>query len=278
LPIVVLIEIGLVGIDVVSVRVLVGDAKNEVPARTWIRGAVLAYASSVLLPTGRAAGEAVRAAVLAPVLGITRATRACGSLQACALVANAAISLVGASVAWSPGGPGRVLTLALCSNALVCGALAIGLFAILRNGRFANWMRRRFPRLGDARLASLQPPSWPPMTGTACTLCVVVRLLEACQYGVVLRSLGSPLAVHGALTAQGIHLVGAAVGDFIPNQMGVTEGSYVAFADVLGLAGEGARAISIALIAHIVQLGLAIVFLLAGALIADHRALPDRCR
>jgi hypothetical protein len=271
LPVIVLVEIAIIGIDVLSMSVLVGHTRGQVPARMWLRGAVLAYASSVLLPAGRAAGEAVRAAVLAPFLGIAPAARACASLQGCALVANAVISLASASVSRGAGGPSQVLALALCGNALVCAVLAIAVFAILASARFAQWVERRFPRFAKARLPSHNLSyAERSAVGTVVALCMAVRLLEAVEYGVILRALGSPLAARSALTAQGIHLVGAAIGDFIPNHMGVTEGSYLAFAGVLGLAGAPARALSIALTVHVVQLALAIGCLFLGTLTTDH--------
>jgi hypothetical protein len=272
LPVIVLVEIGMIGVDVFAMSVLLGRAKGHVPVRMWLRGAVLAYASSVLLPAGRAAGEAVRAAVLGPFVGIARAARACATLQACALIANAAISLASASVSRTASGSSQVLALALCGNAFVCALLAIAIFAISGNERLKQWVARRFSRLSKVRLLPSQDVSNVERTavGAAAALCMAGRFLETVEYGVLVRGLGSPLAARGALTAQGIHLVGAAVGDFIPNHMGVTEGSYLAFAGTLSLAGAPARALSIALTVHVVQLGLAVACLLLGTLTTDH--------
>ena len=93
LPLVVLLEATMPFADFVASRALVG-ARAPVPPSSWLRASSLAYASSILLPAGRAAGEATRAATLTPAIGLARATGACTRLQAAALLANAVVSAV----------------------------------------------------------------------------------------------------------------------------------------------------------------------------------------
>jgi len=49
-------------------------------------------------------------------------------------------------------------------------------------------------------------------------------------------------------------MVGATVGAAVPNQVGVVDGAYVAFADVLGFPGAPAKALSVALVLRASQL------------------------
>src|SRR5688500_16229110 len=68
-----LLEIGCIGMDVVSLRLMYGRHARGVPASTWIRSALMAYGVMILLPAGRAGGEVIRAATLAPHIGGARA-------------------------------------------------------------------------------------------------------------------------------------------------------------------------------------------------------------
>jgi uncharacterized membrane protein YbhN (UPF0104 family) len=100
-------------------------------------------------------------------------------------------------------------------------------------------------------------------------------MFEAMQYGVVLHAIGGHATPFTALAAQGIHLVGASVGDLVPNQMGVTEGAYRLFTSALGV--TAARALSIALIIRIVQLSLTgLCFVVAGAMVREPRSADAR--
>ena len=100
-PAVLLLEMGIVATDMVAARALLGEAMGSIPGVTWVRSAMLAYASTVVLPAGRAAGEAVRTTTLAPAIGFGRATGVCSRLQACVLASNAGISFVIAAVVFS---------------------------------------------------------------------------------------------------------------------------------------------------------------------------------
>ncbi len=92
------------------------------------------------------------------------------------------------------------------------------------------------------------------------------RAAQTAEYGVILLAVGGVLTPVSALVVQGIHLVGAAIGDFIPGQLGAVEGAYRAFASTLGFGADPARALSIALVARIAQIGLATLCLSAYAL------------
>jgi hypothetical protein len=85
------------------------------------------------------------------------------------------------------------------------------------------------------------------------------RLFQTVQYGVILVAVGGSLGVLSALISQAIHLVGAGLGDLVPNQAGITEGAYWVFADALGLSSDPAAAVGIALVARFCQ------YLVAGA-------------
>jgi hypothetical protein len=94
--------------------------------------------------------------------------------------------------------------------------------------------------------------------GSAIAFSVIGRLVQSLQYGVVLHAVGGIATPTAVWATQGTHLVGAALGDLVPGQVGVTEAAYGVFATTLGLGGQPARALSIALMARIAQVALAV--------------------
>jgi hypothetical protein len=87
------------------------------------------------------------------------------------------------------------------------------------------------------------------------------RLLQATQFGVLGFALGLGFGLDTALIHQGINLVGGAAGDFIPAQLGATDGAFILAASNLGT--TVAIGASIAILIHCVQL----VWVAVGALI-----------
>ena len=144
LPLVVALEVGILATDFLASRALVADTAGSVPPAAWARATALAYASAAVLPAGRAAGEAVRAATLSPALGVGRAAGACSRLQASVLVANVVVSLACAVVIGFTH-PSTILILALLGNAVICGVLGIVLLEAVRSDRLARWLKARFP-------------------------------------------------------------------------------------------------------------------------------------
>ncbi len=257
LPLIVLLEVAMVSFDALAVRGLLGRAGQRVGALRWIRSTANAYASMILLPAGRATGEVARAATLMGEAGLRHATAASTRLQASALLANAVISVAGAAVAAWHGRDFWPLAIGLALNAVACVIGGLGILVLARSVRVRRWLgglAKRFFGSYDED----EPPAPSGSIATAVALCTVGRLVQTAQYGVVVLAVGGVVTSGSALLAQGIHLVGAAIGDLVPNQMGATEGAYRAFAATIGLGSEPARAISIALLVRITQLGLAL--------------------
>ncbi len=264
LPAIVGLEALMAVLDAVAVRGLLGPIGAQVPAAGWVRATGLAYGACILLPAGRLTGEAVRAGSLGATVGIARATRACARLQACALVGNAVISAIGIAVLFAAPQRPTMLLLALTANGVACGALATAVFVLASQPRVGAWLRKRLARFLPP-LDGSDPAVWAVgQTLPAIGLCTLARVLQALQYGLVVVAVGGSLGVTNAFAAQAIHLVGAAVGDAIPGQLGATEGSYRAFAHVLGFAANPARALAVALVMRAVQLTVAAGGLLIG--------------
>src|SRR5207244_7994345 len=93
------------------------------------------------------------------------------------------------------------------------------------------------------------------------------RLAQVAQCAVLLRAVGGAGTISGGFIGEGIHLVGAGIGDLVPGQLGTNEGAYSAFAGALGLADAPASAVSLALLPRIAQLALTAFALAVAALV-----------
>ena len=267
LPVLVALEVAQIASDIVALRGLFGREAARVPTATWVRSSALAYAMMILLPAGRASGEITRAALLARYVGAPWAATAAAQLQSSYLFANGVLS----SAAWITVaawmGPGSPLALLLMGNALLMVALSASVLAVLRGDRAGRWierMRRRFTR-SDAPLPELDPEARRRIPWRAAAVCSLSRSAQVIQYGVLLAAVGGIPTVRNAFIAHGIHLVGSTAGDVLPNQLGVVDGAYRAFAAAVGFAGAPARALSIAFVAHATQLLCAATCIVVGA-------------
>lgn len=259
LPIVLLLEIAFMSMDVVALRSFLGERGASVPFVVWLRTALVAYGVMILLPAGRAGGEVARAAGLAPYVGASHAAALATRLQSATLMGNTLISLpawvaVGFAVDF-----GTPLAWMVLANGLVTGLVSILIMIGSRRSSIGSFLGKRVRALashGDLFDEALRDEvSWTkPILAT-----FAGRAFQAVQYGIILLAVGGRLTPVSALVSQGIHLVGAGLGDMVPNQVGITEGAYRLFAPALGLEHAPARAIGIALVARLCQ------FFLAGS-------------
>ncbi len=259
LPAIFALEIVQILSDVVALRSLLPAERRDVPALAWVRSSAVAYGMMILLPAGRAAGEVARATLLAKHVGAREATVASAELQASYLIANATASAVACVAVASGAGVRTVLVTLLAANATIMTVAALALIGALSDARVWRWvenLRRRLTR-EDAQERTSDAPGHRRVGWRAIAACCGGRAAQLAQYGVILAAIGGARTVKGALTAHGIHLVGASLGDLLPNQLGVVDGAYRAFAPALGLGGSPARALSIAFVAHAMQLSLA---------------------
>jgi uncharacterized membrane protein YbhN (UPF0104 family) len=267
LPVVLALELLQMLSDVAALRILLREKARDIPKATWVRSSAVAYGMMVLLPAGRAAGEVTRATLLAAHVGASRAATASGQLQAAYLFGNATASLAACAAVASCLGARAPLAGLLAGNALFMTATAAVLVAVLWNlriGRWIDWLRRfvRIPPDPEGS-DSTERRTVPWKAAIACCL---GRGAQLVQYGVILVSVGGGHSPRSALIAHGIHLVGATLGDMLPNQLGVVDGTYRAFAPALGLARTPERAVSIAFLAHVMQILLAIACVLLANL------------
>ncbi|MEZ4294492.1 MAG: hypothetical protein R3B70_05920 [Polyangiaceae bacterium] len=260
LPLVIALEAAWISMDTFAVRALLGEHGKKAPAKLYARSGLVAYSIMVLLPAGRAGGEVARAALLGPHVGGARAGAAAARINGVTLLANALISIPCFIAIAQVVGASDKLSLAVLGNAVVTAFLGLGILIVTKRSSIGGFLGKRFRSMvhwGPAFDEALR--EMPAIPVRAIVLCFFGRFLQMVQYAVILHAVGGALTLSSGLVTQGIHLVGAALGDMVPNQVGFNEGAYRLFAEALGLARDPARAVSIALVARLAQ------FFLAGA-------------
>jgi hypothetical protein len=259
-----LLEMTIVATDSFAAAILIGPARARVSWSLWMRSASRAYAAAVLLPAGRAVGETLRATVLQEGIELRLAASVSMRVQTYTLLANALVSLVAAVVLRDVT---TSLAIAVAVNGVLCGALG-GLLSMLGRTNLGPWVLRVLRRRWPESDATVRAPS------AAFASMLAGRLVQMIQYGLALRAVGGIVTPLRAVAAQAVHLVGAAVGDLVPGQLGVMEGSYDAFSDSLGLADALAPAVAIPLLMRAIQIGLAATCVMVNvALFSTPRAI-----
>lgn len=260
LPLIVLLEAAWISMDTFAVRAILGEHGKKAPAKVYLRSGLVAYSIMVLLPAGRMGGEVARAALLGPHVGGARAGAAAARINGVTILANALISIPCFLAIAGVVGVTDKLSIAVLVNMAACGFLGIGILFVTRRAKVGGFLGKRFRSMvkwGSAFDEALR--EMPAIPYQSILLCFFGRFLQMIQYAVILHAVGGTLTFSSGLITQGIHLVGAAAGDMVPNQVGFNEGAYRLFAVALGLAHDPARAVSIALVARLAQ------FFLAGA-------------
>lgn len=258
-PAVLALEGAQVACTTMAMRSLYGP---RVPRAQLLRAGIIGYAVMGLFPAGRAVAEVARASLLTRWVGAARATAAAARIQIAALFANSLISAVAAAaVALSDRGPAW-LALAIAGNSAATFAVGLSLFLAARR-RPGAWLGKLVPKaqgFGADLDGVLEAERHLPAAAAGWEL--AGRLCQVAQNAVLVACVGGAPALGSALASEGIHLVGAAVGDLIPGNLGATEGHYTLAASALGL--PVASAVGIALLAHLSQL----VYVLAGSLVS----------
>ncbi|MET0391444.1 MAG: lysylphosphatidylglycerol synthase transmembrane domain-containing protein [Polyangiales bacterium] len=253
-PLLLLLEIGRLVCELVGTRGLLGAAGARLPFSRLLHGQLVGQALDVVMPAGRAAAEAAKAAIYARELGLPRTAAVGTALQLAALVANAVWALVGFLVSTGTTLPsGLRIGLIGYAGAMSGVVLAVLLFAASRPVRK---LFRRVPTLHAIleRFADLLVTSPRRLLLAVCAQ-LVGRGIQAVQLGIAAAVLGARPALPALVLTQAVYLVGAAAGDLVPAQLGATDAAFVYAAPALGM--TQLAAFSVTLAAHAVQVALA---------------------
>jgi hypothetical protein len=251
LPVLLVLELGRTFAELLSTMIVLGEERKLVSIRRLVLSQFVSSVLNTVMPAGRASGEGVKAALLAPSLGLGRALAVGAAGQAIALLANAAFAIAGALFGLSLANRPVVLT-ALAIYAFVTTSGAVFMVVAARTGSAGRWIVR-WPRVQ----ASLQHFDKIVRRGPSVLLAAVsaqalARLLQALQLALLLGLCGGIVSLASVAFAQALQLVGAAAGDLVPAQVGATDGAFVLAARGLGLSPTKALVVSLSL--HAVQL------------------------
>ena len=264
LPLLALLEGVMVGCSTLALRSLYGEAGPRVPARQWVRAGALGYALGLVLPMGRGAGEAARAVLLSRNAGGARAAVAAVQMQGVVLLSTAVITVPVLAATVALLGPGAAAGLIL-ANGLVAGAIGISILVVrerAKPGRFLGGLVKRLEGFGlafDAVAGASRGNLARSLVWES-----LGRVAQVVQCGVALAAIGQQAGPMRVLVTRGALILGSAVGDFIPGQLGATEAMMVVGAGALAL--TAATAATLALLIHAAQILLGL--LCAGLTVA----------
>jgi uncharacterized membrane protein YbhN (UPF0104 family) len=264
LPLLAVLEAVMVGCSTLGLRALYAEAGPRVPARQWVRAGALGYALGLVLPMGRGAGEAARAVMLSRSTSGARAAVAAVQMQGIVLVSTAVITVPVLAASAVLLGPGAAAGLIL-ANGLVAGALGASILLVherAKLGRLLGGMIKRLEAFGLAfdavtgasRADLVRSLAWESAG----------RVAQVVQCGVALAAIGQQAGLGRVLVTRGALILGSAIGDFIPGQLGATEAMMVVGAGTLAL--TTATAATLALLIHAAQILLGL--LCAGLTVA----------
>lgn len=257
LPVVLALDLAWALFETAAHYRLLGPARQALDKQLWLQGALAHYATMMILPVGRAGAETVRATVLGKQTGLVSSSTAAALIQSSTLLNNSLMSFA-AFVVVVRLPEQTLLSSLLLGNAVVTLLLGALFYVSLRGAGFLRRFRGRFDRLGKwGPEVQAQFERTRSRHGGAFSLSFVGRSFQTLQYGVIVWAVGGIFTPATTLVAQGVHLVSTGLGDFVPNQVGVTEGAYRWFASALGLEAVPEKAVAIALVARFSNVTLA---------------------
>lgn len=240
-----------------ALRALYGDSGPRIPARQWVRAGTAGYALGLVLPMGRSAGEALRAVLLGRNVGGPRAAVAAVQMQGVTLLSNGLFLVPVTVAALALIGPGITAAL-IFANGLLAAGLGTGILVLRQRahpGRLLGRLVERLKRFGMAFDAATGASRSDVIRSLAWEC--LGRCAQAVQCGVALAALGQSTALGRVLVTLGLHMVGSALGDLLPAQLGATEATLVVGAGALAL--TAATAASLALLIHGAQMALGLL-------------------
>ncbi len=247
-----------------SQRALYGRDAKKIPWFQIWRSGFAAYAIMGLIPMGRIVAETARAVSFAPYVGKSKAVVVAVQVQILALCVTALVAGVSGLFIFNraPASPAAWLAIANAGGAFVLAVLAVLASKYLKIGQKLGFLIPRIKLFGREFDAHFAGSTVFPRAALGYEL--LCRLSQIIQNGLLVMAVGGVLSVSNAFCSEGLHLIGATLGDLIPGQWGVTELVYGETGSILGLGDQGA--LGIALLAHMAQLFWVLVALLLNLL------------
>jgi hypothetical protein len=236
--------------EVLATRAVLGPDGARLPFMRLIRGQLLAQMLDIMMPAGRTSAETAKAVLYSREIGWPRAAAVATALQLAVLSANA-LWAIASYFGTAQLGLHRTLRIGLLNYTAITCALVLGI-ATFAAAKPVRRMCERMP-LVHASLAHFAEL----LTGTPRRLVLAVcaqllsRCVQALQLTLTLTALGAHPSLMQAYLAQAIYLLGIALGEFMPAQLGTTDAVFVLAAPALGISDLAAFSATLAM--HAVQ-------------------------
>jgi hypothetical protein len=248
MPVALVLEGARIACDASATAAILGDRWRTIGAWRLFLGHVVGHGVMNVMPGGRSAAEAVKAALFYETIGAGDATAIGATNQANVLLASAIFSLPCAGAAFVVSADRR-LAIAIVIHAAVLFGSGLGVRVIAASASIERFVQRRAPGWSDG-LAQFTAAarSVPYLAMAPIGWMALGRAMQTLQYAVLAHAVGLAITPLVALTVQGTNLVAAAIGVLVPGQLGSSEAVFMLAADALGT--TPARATSVALLAH----------------------------
>ncbi|UJR79076.1 Hypothetical protein I5071_11090 [Sandaracinus amylolyticus] len=252
LPLALLLEALRIATDAYATRLVLGERGRVIPFSRLYFVQLAAQGVMGVVPAGRSASEAAKATLLSawipPQVAIAMGT----TNQANVLISSAAFSVFCIPGALATSGD-TGLAWAIFAHFVVLMAAGVGMRVAATHPEIERILARRWPKLGErARLFHEASRDVPVVALGPVTMMFMGRAIQMVQYAVLAHAVGLDVSVLGALAVQGVNLVAAALGVFVPGQVGTAELVFRMSAEALGT--TPAAAVSLALLARVPQL------------------------
>ncbi len=251
LPLLLALDAARILADTVATYFSYGEMGPKVPRGPLLRAHIIANAVTMLSPAGRTAAEATKAALLARWVGWPRATAAATLMQSLALLAGAIITIPCVLAAFFLTG-GSFLTFAILAQGVGVTITGLGIRLASRNDRIGRLFAKRSVKLEAATAEfhlATRGDAFVPRAPLAAL--VVGRSCQVAQYWVLANAIGGVVTIPRAFVAQGVNMIGLAVGVLVPGQVGATDGAFALSSDALGM--TQAQALAVAMLVHALQ-------------------------
>jgi hypothetical protein len=253
LPLLLLFEGGRIMCEAYGTRAICGEDRGKIDIPTWIRMHLVANSALQVLPAGRAICEGIKIASMSPVYGAPRAAGYVVMQHSMTMLALAIISVPCALAAYLTAGLG-LLTIAVLAHGGLCLIGAVGLQIAARKAIVPKLAAKWFVHSEDALTTFRTTVRALPWVSPATLLGKLGnRVLQAFQFTIILHAIAAGGTVERGFLADGVNLVGAALGEFMPAQIGAMDGTFAIAAKALVITIP--MAMAIANLARVVMLG-----------------------
>jgi len=263
MPVLLLLEAVRIFAELLGTRAvarLVTSADEQLDLGAWLRMHLVANAALVVLPAGRAICEGIKIVSIAAKVGAPRAAGIVVVQHGMSMLALGAISVPCAFAALLL--QSKVLALVVAVHGALCFIGAFGLLFASRHASVPPFAAKWFVHAPGA-IATFRATvgALPWFSPAAFGAKLLNRTVQVLQFTVLMIAVAGHVSGPTSFLAEGVNLVGSALGEFIPAQVGTIDGAFAYAAPQLGI--TLAMAVGIATLARLTQL----VWSAVGALV-----------